>query len=551
MKKINILINGSTYEYDSGVILEDISKDFGNNPIGSVLLGIVNNRLRSLTYKIEEDAEVRFLDLSTTDGQKTYKRSLSFLFIKAVHDVLEEAQVELCHTLSKGQYCIIKNYPNFNEQDVKTIKERMQELVEQNIPFIREELPVEQALTIFKDTNREEKIHLFKNINKEFINIYTLGDYKDYFYGYLVPSTGYLRLFDLVLEDQGVVLLCPKKSNPSELTKHMYQPKLLKVFRETKDWAQIMGVNYVGDLNQIIVDKEYPELIRTVEALHENKIIKIADEIISNPKKGKIVLIAGPSSSGKTSFSRRLAIQLKVNRLKPVTISLDDYFVNREDTPLDENGQYDFESINALDLELFNYHLKKLIEGEEVELPNFNFKTGKREFNGHRLKIGENQPIIIEGIHGLNNLLTSSIAEESKFKIYISPLTQPNLDYHNRISTTDCRLIRRIVRDHQFRGYDAKSTIKRWDSVRKGEEKYIFPFQEEADAIFNSTLIYELAVLKKYVVPLLKAINEDEEGFIEAKRLLKFIMYFRDIKEELDIPPTSILREFIGGSRIV
>ena len=551
MKKITVTINGEEYVYDSGISLEDISLNFGNNPIGTIVLGIVNNELKDLTYKVEEDAVINFLDLSTTNGQKTYKRSLSFLFIKATQDILKEARVELCHTLSKGQYCKIENYQSFTEQSVRRIKERMIELVAQNIPFIREKLSLEKALKLFYETNRKEKIQLFQNVDKKNINIYTLDNYKDYFYGYLVPSTGYLRLFDLVLEDQGVIILCPRKDNPNELTKHVYQPKLLKVFRETKEWARIMGVNYVGDLNQIIVDKEYPDLIRTVEALHENKIIKIADTIVSHPTKKNIILVAGPTSSGKTSFSKRLATQLKVNGLKPISISLDDYFVSREETPLDENGQYDFESIYALDLDLFNTHLKELLEGKEVDLPSYNFKLGIREFNGNKLKLIGNQPIIIEGIHGLNNLLTSSIPDEYKFKIYISPLTQPNLDYHNRISITDSRLIRRIVRDNQFRGHDAKSTIKMWNSVRRGEEKYIFPFQEKADAMFNSTLIYELAVLKKYVVPLLREIRKDEEGYIEAIRLLKFIRYFREIEEEIDIPPTSILKEFIGGSRIV
>jgi uridine kinase len=552
LKKISVKISGNHYEYNSGTSLEEISRNFGNSPIGTIVLGTVNSELKDLTYKVEEDAEISFLDLTTTNGQKAYKRSLSFLFIKATNDIFEEARVELCHTLSRGQYCKIINYPAINEQFVAKIKARMHELVQQDIPFVKEKLPLEYAIKLFQEeTNRQEKITLFKNINKRNISLYSLDDYKDYFHGFLVPSTGYLRLFDLVLEDQGVVILCPRKDNPNKLTQHVPQPKLLKIFRETKEWAMVMGVNYVGELNQIIANKEYPELIRTVEALHENKIIKIADAIVSNPSKGRIILIAGPSSSGKTSFSKRLAIQLKVNGFKPVSISLDDYFVSREMTPLDENGQYDFESIYALDLELFNYHLKKLLEGKAVDLPSFNFKLGKREYNGNKLKIDANQPLIIEGIHGLNSLLTSSIPEDQKFKIYICPLTQPNLDYHNRISITDARLIRRIVRDNQFRGHDAQSTIKMWNSVRRGEERYIFPYQEKADAMFNSTLMYELAVLKKYVVPLLEKIGKTEEGYIEATRLLKFIRYFQDIEEEVDIPPTSILKEFIGGSRIV
>ncbi|MEG6617042.1 nucleoside kinase [Peptococcaceae bacterium 1198_IL3148] len=549
MTSVNITINGEKHSFEVGTTLATIANSL-YQPY-SMVLGVVNNELKELSYALTTDAEVRFLDLTTTDGQKCYKRSLSFLFVKAFSDIDKEANIELCHTLSKGQYCIVKGCACFNQKTVQRVKKRMLELVKQDIPFIKEKLPVDEAVKLFEQIGRPDKIHLFKHIDKETVNIYNLDGYKDYFYGYLVPSTGYLKLFDVIPEDDGVVLLCPKKSNPEELTQHMYQPKLLKAFRETKDWANIMGVNMVGDLNEIIVNKEYSDLIRTVEALHENKIIKIADEITKHPTKGRVVLIAGPSSSGKTTFSRRLATQLKVNGLKPVAISLDDYFVDREDTPMDKDGNYDFESIYALDLKLFNQHLTALLCGEEVELPYYNFKKGKREYTGHKLRVNEKQPIILEGIHGLNNLLTSSVPDHYKFKIYISPLTQLNLDYHNRISTTDSRLIRRIVRDYRFRGHDAQATIKMWPSVRRGEEKNIFPYQEQADAMFNSTLIYELAVLKKYALPLLQAVKKDQEGYIEAKRLLRFLKYFRDIEDELDIPPTSIIKEFIGGSRIV
>lgn len=549
MAGINVTVDGEKLTYDQGITLAEIADDRYQHH--SIVLGVVNNELKELTYRLNDNADIKFLDLTTTDGQKCYKRSLSFLFVKAAHDIIKEAEIELCHTLSKGQYCIVKGCKNFNQHTVQKIKKKMLQLVKEDIPFIKETLPVKEAVKLFEETGRWDKIHLFENLDKEHVSVYSLGDYKDYFYGFLVPSTGYLKLFDVIPEDDGVVLLCPKKSNPKELTQHLYQPKLLKAFRETKEWAGIMGVNMVGDLNEIIVKGRYSELIRTVEALHENKIIKIADEITAHPTKKRIILIAGPSSSGKTTFSRRLATQLRVNRLKPVAISLDDYFVDREDTPLDIDGNYDFESIYALDLALFNEHLQALLEGKEIELPHYNFKKGKREFHGNKLKITEEQPIILEGIHGLNNLLTASIADEYKFKIYISPLTQLNLDYHNRVSTTDSRLIRRIVRDYQFRGHKAKDTIKMWPSVRRGEEKNIFPYQEQADAMFNSTLIYELAVLKKYAVPLLQSVKKDEDGYIEAKRLLRFLMYFRDITDELDIPPTSIIREFIGGSRIV
>lgn len=546
---INVTINGTKHEYKSGIKLEDISNDFQSSK-KNIVLALVNNEVKELTSIIEDNCEIKFLDLKTTNGQKVYKRSLSFLFIKAMHDVLNEAKVELCHTLSKGQYCLISNTIRFNKDIVKKINEKMIEIVNMDMPFTKNRLSRKEAIELFKKINREDKVSLFKNIDKDFVNIYELDGYRDYFYGYLVPSTRYLKNFSLVYENDGVVLMLPRKENPDELEKYRYQPKLLKVFQETKDWSKIMGVHLVGDLNELIAKEEYPELIRTVEALHETKIAKIAEIIANHPTKRRVILIAGPSSSGKTSFSKRLAIQLKVNGLKPVAISLDDYFVEREKTPIDEHGEYDFESINSLDMKLFNEDLNKLLKGEEVELPFYNFKRGKREYNGHKLRIDKDQPLILEGIHGLNPLLTSTIPDEIKFKIYVSPLTQLNLDNHNRISTTDSRLLRRIVRDNQFRGHGAQNTIKMWESVRRGEEKNIFPYQEEADAMFNSTLIYEISVLKKYAVPLLSTITKNEEGYIEANRLLKFIQYFKTIDEELDIPSTSILREFIGGSRI-
>ena len=466
-----------------------------------------------------------------------------------MYDLYPEVEVELCHTLSKGQYCVLKNINDFNSEHIRRIKDYMIELVKADIPFVKKRLSIPEALELFHRINRPEKIHLLKNITKEYVNIYDFNGYIDYFYNYLVPSTGYIKVFDIVPEKEGVVLLLPQKSNPIRVSEYVYQPKLLKVFNETKTWGRIMCVSYVGDLNQMIVDGTYPELIRTCEALHENKISKIADEIAIRKK--RIILIAGPSSSGKTSFSKRLSLQLKVNGLLPISISLDDYFIERDNTPQDEFGKKDFESIYALDIPSFNHDLNDLLLGKEINLPTYNFAAGKREYRGNKLRISPEQPIVIEGIHGLNPLLTASIPEDDKFKIYVCPLTQLNLDFHNRLSSTDCRCLRRIVRDFQYRGMDARGTIDMWTDVRKGEEKNIIPFTEEADATFNTTLIYELAVLKKYAVPLLKTIQDDEPQFIEANRLLRFLEYFRDIEVELDIPPTSIIREFIGGSRIV
>lgn len=545
---IHISMNGKEYSLDKPMTLEHIIKKHISTP-NTIVLAAVNNKIRELNFVVEDDCSIKFIDLTSTHGQKTYKTSLSFLFIKAMNDLYPEVEVELCHTLSKGQYCVLKNIKDFSQEQIKKIRDYMMDLVKADIPFVKKQLPVPEAIELFQRINRPEKIHLLKNITKEYVNIYDFDGYIDYFYNYLVPSTGYIKVFDIVPEQEGVVLLLPKKNNPFEVSQYRYQPKLLKVFNETKEWSRIMGVGYVGDLNQMIVDGTYPELIRTCEALHENKIAKIADEIAL--KKKRIILIAGPSSSGKTSFSKRLSLQLKVNGLLPISISLDDYFIDRDSLPVDEFGKRDFESISALDIPAFNRDLNELLLGNEIDLPSYNFVTGSREYRGKKLKINSEQPIVIEGIHGLNPLLTASIPEDDKFKIYVCPITQLNLDYHNRISSTDGRSLRRIVRDFQFRGKDARGTIDMWPDVRKGEEKYIIPFTEEADATFNTTLVYELAILKKYAVPLLKTIKEDEPEFIEANRLLRSLEYIRDIEIELDIPPTSIIREFIGGSRLL
>ncbi|MPM83383.1 Uridine kinase [bioreactor metagenome] len=364
-----------------------------------------------------------------------------------------------------------------------------------------------------------------------------------------MPSTGYIKTFDLKLYQKGIIVLGPSENDKTKPVEFKPQPKLASVYQEAELWSKLIGVDKVTTLNKIIENDEYPEVIRTVEALHEKKLSQIADMIKDQGK--RVILIAAPSSSGKTSFAHRLSIHLRVNSLKPVSISLDDYFVNREDTPLDEFGNFDFESIYAIDLERFNKDLKDLLDGKEISLPKFNFKLGIREETGKKLKIDENQPIILEGIHGLNPMLTSAIPDEDKFKIYISALTQINLDDHNRIPTTDLRLIRRMVRDYNFRGYSAEKTIMQWDSVRRGEKKNIFPYQEEADVIFNSACVYELAILKKYAKPLLEEIGRSNPSYIEANRLLKFLQYFIELKDTSDIPSTSILREFIGGSKIV
>ncbi|SHJ90728.1 nucleoside kinase [Tepidibacter formicigenes] len=551
MSIIKVKIMNEEKEYEVGTKLIDISKEYEKLYKSPIVLGVVDNNLKELNYEIEKDCSIEFIDLSHEDGIRTYMRSLSFVFIRACEEMLSGCKVSVEHSLGKGLYCEIHYDRPINEIDVEKIQSRMKEIIEEDVPFEKKKLPIKEAIKIFESSEKNAKVNLFKYKESETVSIYKCGWLKNYFYGYMVPSTGYLKLFELKYYNPGVVILGPKKDHPNEISKFQPQPKLAGIYKEAEEWAKIMNVDKVASLNDLIERKEYPSLIRTVEALHEKKISQIADMIVKNKEKGRIILIAGPSSSGKTSFAQRLSIQLRVNKLNPVSISLDDYFVNREDTPKDKDGNYDFESIYAIDLDLFNDHLEKLILGYEIEIPYFNFKTGKREYIGKKLKVTENQPIIMEGIHGLNDLLTESIPDGNKFKIYVSALTQLNLDEHNRIPTTDLRLIRRIVRDNQFRGHSAVRTIQMWPLVRRGEEKNIFPYQEKADIMFNSASVYELAVLKKYVEPLLREIDENTKEYREAKRLLKFLQYFVPIEEEVDIPPTSILREFIGGSRLV
>ncbi|MBC6004279.1 MAG: nucleoside kinase [Paeniclostridium sordellii] len=550
MCNINVKIGESNYKYKKGVILENISKDLSSKYKGIITLGKIDNKLKDLSTELNKDCNLEFIDTTIADGMRVYTRTLSFIFIKACEELYPNCKVTIEHSLSNGLYCEVKiGKQNLNDEILDNIKAQVKSIIDRNENIEKIVTNKENAIKIFEERHDYIKAELLKYKEYDDVKIYKCGSYINHFYGHMLPSTGYVTVFDIKKWKSGVVILGPSKLDKTKAQEFIPQHKLSNIYKESELWSDLIGVGEVVSLNKAITENKYSEIIRIVEALHEKKISQIADIIKENNK--RVILIAAPSSSGKTSFAHRLSIQLKVNNLHPVPISLDDYFVNREDTPLDEFGNYDFESIYAIDLELFNSDLEKLLKGEEIRLPKFNFKTGKREFSGKTLKIDKDQPIILEGIHALNPMLTKSIDEKDKFKIYISVLTQINLDNHNRIPTTDLRLIRRIVRDYNFRGYSAEKTILNWDSVRRGEDKNIFPYQEEADIMFNSACLYELAILKKYAKPLLEEIKDDNEAFIEANRVLKFLQYFVELDDELDIPPTSIIREFIGGSRIV
>ena len=550
---VNLNIDGCKKTYDlknntDGIRLSDIAKDFENNYSGYISLAVVNNDVQELNTYIKEDSDIKFLDTKNPDGLRVYTRTLNLVFIMACKCLFKDSRVVIEHSLSNGVYCEIYLGRDITEEDISKIKDKMDKIIAKDYDINKNIYTKKEAIEIFKSIGLDEKAELIKYKENDIVKIYKCNNYIDHFYGYLMPSTGYIKSYDLFKYRNGVILMAASEDNKHIPKKFVPQPKLANIYKEAEEWSNLMGVDKVLSLNKIIEEKKYGEIIRIVEALHEKKIGQFADIIKQENK--RIILIAAPSSSGKTSFATRLCIHLKVNNLNPVSISLDNYFVDRDKTPLDEFGKLDYESINAINLERFNKDLKDLLEGKKVQLPRYNFITGKSEA-GEILQIEKNQPIILEGIHGLNPVLTASIPDDEKFKIYLSALTQLNLDDHNRIPTTDLRLIRRIVRDNQFRGHTAEMTIMGWPSVRRGEEKNIFPYQEEADVMFNTACVYELALLKTYAKPLLEHIGEDSEAYIEAKRLLKFLQYFVELDDLSDIPPTAIIREFIGGSKIV
>ena len=508
----------------------------------------VDNVLRDLQTSVGDFHTIELVDTRSEFGRRIYRRSVVFLLIMAVRELYPEAEVVVQFTAHKGLYCAIQSPFDVTESVVRALEQRMREIVAENRPIVKKRLQREEVVQLFKKSEQIEKANLVMSLETEKASLYYCGEFYDYLFGPMVSATGVLDKFALDAMPGGVLLRTPEPNTPESVPAFKEQPKFGSILMEAERWASVLHCDYVSDLNRYIRRGEVADIIHVSEALHEKKIAEIADHIASNIKELRLILIAGPSSSGKTSFAQRLRIQLRVNGIEPVSISLDDYFRNWEDTPRTKEGAYDFENIGALDVELFNDHLVRLLNGEEVILPHYNFLTGKRETGSEHLSIAPTSPLIVEGIHGLNEALTASVPRGKKYKIYISALTQLNIDAHNRIPTTDARLLRRMVRDYQFRGAYALKTLRQWPDVRAGEEKNIFPFQEEADAMFNSALIYELAVLKRYAVPLLEMVPRDVPEYTKANRLLDFCRCFSDITEEYDIPNNSLLREFIGKS---
>lgn len=532
-----------------GSTLQEVAIEAFKEDYKDYLGAIINNEVYHLHKPAEDGMNIRFFDISHKDGYRIYTRTISLVFIMACKKLYPENTITIEQFLGKGLYASFEENKSINYTDIQNIKEKMSEIIKKDLVISREKVSFNEGIHLFEKNGHKDKIRLYETLDKELIQIYKIDDYVDGFHGFLAPSTGYVKTFDLKYYFPGAIILFPTPDSNGKIPVFEEQKKLAKVFDEANSWARILDLAYVGSLNEKIKSNEIDEVIRINEALHEKKIGKIAD-LICQDDDINLVLIAGPSSSGKTTFAQRLAIHLRVNGKKPIAISLDDYFLDRDKTPKKKDGQYDFESIYAINLKKLNEDLLALLEGKEIELPKFNFITGKSEKSGRKVRLDKNHTIIVEGIHGLNPKLTTYIPEKNKFKIYISALTQLNIDAHNRISTTDTRLIRRMVRDFKFRGNDVFRTFKLWEGVVEGEGINIFPYQEEADIMFDTALVYELSVLKKYAVPLLKKIDNTSIYYAESKRLLKFLDYFIPIVDEKAIPANSILREFIGGADI-
>lgn len=547
-KMISVTILGKTREYPYGTSYGEIVEEYKESTRYPIVLVMKDGKLCELHKKLKRDGVLEFITIGDEIGHKTYKRSASLLLLKAIYHVAGHKNIKnviLHYSVDAGYYYTIEGDVDITEEFLASVKIYMLELVERKIPIRKRSVGTNEAIELFHEHGMYDKEKLFRFRRVSRVNIYSLDGFEDYFYGFMVNHTGYLKYFELYPYDNGLVLQLPSQENPEEVPPFCPRPKIFQVQKESEHWGEMMQADTVGALNEQIVQKGANQLLLIAEALQESKISQIARTIAENKDK-KFIMIAGPSSSGKTTFSHRLSVQLAAHGLKPHPIAVDNYFVNREDTPLDSDGNYNFECLEAIDVKKFNDDMVRLLDGKEVELPYFNFKTGLREYRGNYLKLGKDDVLVIEGIHCLNDKLSSSLPTESKFKIYISALTQLNIDEHNRIPTTDGRLIRRIVRDARTRGASAKQTIAMWNSVRRGEEENIFPYQESADVMFNSALIYELAVLKLYAEPLLFSIGKEEPEYNEAKRLLKFLDYFLGIPSE-SIPSNSILREFVGG----
>lgn len=542
-----VKINNQIYFYTKNTTILSIAKDQKGNY--DIVLAIMNGKLVELSRKITKDCEISFVTTATEVGHKTYERSMLFLMIKAIYDVAGRKVVEKVRTqysVDRGVYCTIEGGVSVDEGFLSKIKHRMQEMIQRDIPIEKRVIPTDEAIELFHEKGMYDKEKLFHFRRASAVNLYRIDDFEDYYYGYMVPSTGYLSYFELIPYEEGFVIQIPERTNPELVPEFAPKRKLFEVMQDATNWSDMQDIETVGDLNERIAKGDVASLVLVQEALQEKKIAEIASQIAANPEI-KFVLIAGPSSSGKTTFSHRLSVQLRANGLNPHPIEVDNYFVEREENPKDADGNYDFECFEAVDVELFHRQMSQLLAGEEVILPKFNFLTGHKEYQGKAKKLGKQDVLVIEGIHCLNPKMTEKLEDKYKYKVYISALTQLNIDEHNRIPTTDGRLLRRIIRDSRTRGASAKDTIRMWNLVKRGEEKNIFPYQEEADAMFNSALIYEMAVLKPYVEKELFAIERGCAEYIEANRLLKFLDYFLTIESE-KIPVNSLLREFIGGS---
>ncbi len=549
MENYKIEVNGVTKDYPEGTTFEVIAKDFKDSCKNEISIAVFNGKMRELSKTPDKDGTLEFLDLSSGTGHRAYKRTAILLFMKAATDVIGEENIDkikLEFSINTGYYFSHKGTTEITDDIVKAIQAKMEELVENDSPILKYSKPLEEAMEIFRLQGMDDKLKLCKYRRSSVINVYDLDGYIDYYYGYMLPSCGYVKHFEVLKYKEGFILNLPRKQAPDVLEEFVPLEKVFETMMKATEWGDMLGIDTVGDLNDCICSGDIDDMVLVQEALQERSIGEIAKDIAS--RKGvKFIMIAGPSSSGKTSFSHRLSIQLRTLGLKPHPIAVDDYFVNRADTPLDENGNYNFECLEAIDVKLFNEDMTKLLAGERVELPTFNFKIGAREYRGNFKQLGPDDVLVIEGIHALNDKMSESLPVESKYKIYISALTTLNIDEHNCIPTTDARLIRRMVRDFRTRGASAKRTIGMWASVRRGEEENIFPFQETADAMFNSAQIYELAALKAIAEPILYGVTPDDPEYFEAKRLLKLLEYFLCM-DTTNLPKNSIVREFVGGS---